>query len=67
MARGQRGWICPGKGYSLCEKKGFLGSQQKGRQEMARLRDNAYTQMQITAGFFSAEYRIRILKTKINK
>lgn len=66
MARGQRGWICPGKGCNLCEKRGFLGSQQKGRQEMAMLRDSGYiyTQMQVITGFFSAEYRTRIWMRK---
>lgn len=64
MLRGQRGWICPGKGYSLCEKRGFLGNQQKSRQEPAILKDSGYIQIEVTAGFFSTEYRTRIWMSK---
>lgn len=64
MLRGQRGWICPGKGYSLCEKRGFLGNQRKSRQEPAILKDSGYIQIEVTAGFFSTEYRTRIWMRK---
>lgn len=64
MLRGQREWICPGTGYSLCEKRGFLGNQQKGRQEMAILGNSGYIQMGVIAGFFSADYRTRIWMRK---
>lgn len=42
----------PRKGCSLYEKKGYPGNQQKGREEMAILRDSGHIKMEVIEGLF---------------